>query len=131
VDHFESGYRDLLRVIAECDFVPNVPPIQLAIRLLIPAGSRLLELPEVQNLVEPFDRAGLAYPWRHADARVDALGRRVQQIVERGEAAKLGRAQIFAAIWKAAAEADGISLEEESFNLAAAGRRARRDSAFR
>ena len=111
-----SGYRDLLRVIAECDFVPNVPPIQLAIRLLIPAGSRLLELPEVQNLVEPFDRAGLAYPWRHADARVDALGRRVQQIVERGEAAKLGRAQIFAAIWKAAAEADGISLEAGSAN---------------
>jgi hypothetical protein len=38
---------------------------------------------------------------------VDALGRRVQQIVERGEAAKMDRAQIFTAIWKAAAEADG------------------------
>jgi hypothetical protein len=101
------GYRDLLRVIAENDFVANVPPIQLAIRLLIPAGSRLLELPEVRDLVEPFDRAGLAYPWRHADSRVDALGRRVQQIVERGEAAKMDRAQIFTAIWKAAAEADG------------------------
>jgi radical SAM superfamily enzyme YgiQ (UPF0313 family) len=109
-----SGYRDLLRVIAECDFVSNVPPIQLAIRLLIPAGSRLLELAEVQNLVEPFDRAGLAYPWRHADERVDAVGRRVQQIVEQGEAAKLGRARIFAAIWKAAAEADSNSMEEES-----------------
>jgi hypothetical protein len=109
-----TGYRDLLRVIAECDFVVNVPPIQLAIRLLIPAGSRLLELAEVQEMVQPFDRAGLAYPWRHVDARVDALGRRVQQIVERGEAAKLGRAQIFAAIWKAAADADGISSDAES-----------------
>jgi len=109
-----SGYRDLLRVIAECDFVANVPPIQLAIRLLIPAGSRLLELPEVQELVQPFDQAGLAYPWRHADPRVDALGRRVQQIVEQGEAAKLGRAQIFAAIWRAAAEAEGIASDAES-----------------
>jgi radical SAM superfamily enzyme YgiQ (UPF0313 family) len=108
-----SGYRDLLRVIAENNLVANVPPIQLAIRLLIPAGSRLLELPEVQRLVKPFDRAGLAYPWRNADPRVDIFGRRVQQIVEQGEAAKLGRAQIFAAIWKAAAEADGISARGE------------------
>jgi radical SAM superfamily enzyme YgiQ (UPF0313 family) len=107
------GYRDLLRVIADNDLVANVPPIQLAIRLLIPAGSRLLELPDVQELVEPFDRAGLAYPWRNADSRVDIFGRRVQQIVEQGEAAKLGRAEIFASIWKAAAEADGISAEDE------------------
>jgi hypothetical protein len=106
-----AGYRDLLRVIAENHFVANVPPIQLAIRLLIPAGSRLLELPEVRELVQPFDQAGLAYPWRHSDPRVDALGRRVQQIVEQGEAAKCGRAEIFAAIWKAADEADDASRE--------------------
>ncbi|MGB6431598.1 MAG: radical SAM protein, partial [Candidatus Acidiferrales bacterium] len=114
-----AGFRDLLSVIAECDFVANVPPIQLAIRLLIPAGSRLLELPEVQDLVEPFDRAGLAYPWRHGDPRVDALGRRVQEIVERGEAAKLSRAQIFAAIWQSAAEADGIAGEATAWQLPA------------
>jgi radical SAM superfamily enzyme YgiQ (UPF0313 family) len=108
-----SGYRDLLRVIAENDLVANVPPIQLAIRLLIPAGSRLLELPEVRELVEPFDRAALAYPWRNVDQLVDIFGRRVQQIVEQGEAAKLGRAEIFAAIWKSAAEADGISADAE------------------
>jgi hypothetical protein len=107
-----SGYRDLLRVIAGNNLVANVPPIQLAIRLLIPAGSRLLELPEVQELVQPFDRAGLAYPWHHADSRVDALGRRVQQIVEQAEAAKLGRAEIFAAIWRAAAEAEGVAAED-------------------
>ncbi|MGD0839790.1 MAG: CUAEP/CCAEP-tail radical SAM protein [Candidatus Acidiferrales bacterium] len=105
-----SGYRDLLRVIADNNLVANVPPIQLAIRLLIPAGSRLLELPEVQELVQPFDRAGLAYPWRHADPRVDALGRQVQQIVERSEAAKLSRAEIFATIWRAAAE--GVAAED-------------------
>jgi radical SAM superfamily enzyme YgiQ (UPF0313 family) len=109
-----SGYRDLLRVIAENGLVANVPPIQLAIRLLIPAGSRLLELPAVQGSVESFDRAGLAYPWRNADPRVDTFGRRVQQIVEQGEAAKLGRAQIFASIWKVAAEADGISPDAEA-----------------
>jgi hypothetical protein len=117
-----SGYRDLLRVIADNNLVANVPPIQLAIRLLIPAGSRLLELPEAQELVQPFDRAGLAYPWRHADPRVDALGRRVQQIVEQAEAAKSGRAEIFAAIWRAAAEAEGVAAESSIWQPAPARR---------
>jgi len=117
-----SGYRDLLRVIADNKLVANVAPIQLAIRLLIPAGSRLLELSEVRELVQPFDRAGLAYPWRHADPRVDSLGLRVQQIVEQSEAAKLSRAEIFAAIWRAAAEAEGGAAEDSIWQPAPARR---------
>jgi hypothetical protein len=42
-----EGYSDLLGVLAQESLTENVAPIQLAIRLLIPAGSRLLELPEV------------------------------------------------------------------------------------
>ena len=41
-----EGYCDLLDTIAELDLVEHVAPIQLAIRLLIPEGSRLLELEE-------------------------------------------------------------------------------------
>ena len=37
----------------------QVAPIQLAIRLLIPEGSLLLELPEVRAMVEPFDARAL------------------------------------------------------------------------
>ena len=51
----------------------NVAPIQLAIRLLIPAGSRLLELDEVRDFVGPFDSAALVYPWKHADPRLEEL----------------------------------------------------------
>src|SRR6202023_3051090 len=50
-----EGYNDLLDVIAQHDLCENVAPIQLAIRLLIPAGSRLLELPDVRAMVGPFD----------------------------------------------------------------------------
>ena len=39
-----ASYRDLLEVIAAQNLIENVAPIQLGIRLLIPAGSRLLEL---------------------------------------------------------------------------------------
>jgi radical SAM superfamily enzyme YgiQ (UPF0313 family) len=66
-------YRSFLRRISELGLVESVSPIQYAIRLLIPAGSRLLELPEVRELVGPFDQAGLAYSWRHQDPAMDRL----------------------------------------------------------
>ena len=44
-----AGYRDLLAVIAEQELIENIAPIQLGIRLLIPAGSRLLELAEMRR----------------------------------------------------------------------------------
>ena len=97
-------YLDLLRVIAEQGLVEAVPPIQLAIRLLIPAGSRLLELEEVRKQVGPFDEAALVYPWQHADPRVDALCEEVQEIVRADEKLKRPRAKIFERIWQAATE---------------------------
>ena len=75
------GYLELLELIAELELVEHVAPIQYAIRLLIPAGSRLLELPELQALVQPYDQAALAYPWAHPDARMDQLYREVLRAV--------------------------------------------------
>src|ERR1700733_4162067 len=97
------SYLDLLQVLAEQDLVENVAPIQLAIRLLIPAGSRLLDLAEVRDNVEPFDAAALVYPWNHSDPRVDALAAEVSAIVEREEKLRRNRAEIFTQIWNTAA----------------------------
>jgi hypothetical protein len=102
-----EGYNDLLDVIAEHDLCENVAPIQLAIRLLIPAGSRLLELPDVREMVEPFDSAALVFPWKHGDPRVDALCREISELVQRGEKLKLSRTQIFSHIRRAAHAAAG------------------------
>jgi radical SAM superfamily enzyme YgiQ (UPF0313 family) len=76
-----DGYCDLLDTIAGLDLVDHVPSIQLAIRLLIPEGSKLLELDEVRALVADFDPATLAYGWTHPDARVDELQRQVAALV--------------------------------------------------
>jgi len=102
-----AGYNDLLDVIAGEDLCENVAPIQLAIRLLIPAGSRLLELPDVRAMVAPFDSAALIFPWKHEDSRVDALAREISQIVQRGENLKLSRTEIFSHIRRAARAAAG------------------------
>jgi radical SAM superfamily enzyme YgiQ (UPF0313 family) len=81
-----DGYNDLLDTIAALDLVAHVAPVQLAVRLLIPDGSRLLELDEVHALVQPFDPATLTWPWRHEDVRVDALHQAVSAV-----AASLGK----------------------------------------
>jgi radical SAM superfamily enzyme YgiQ (UPF0313 family) len=103
-----ENYAELLRVLAENDLVDSVAPIQLAIRLLIPAGSRLLELNDVRQMVAPFDEAALVYPWSHADARVDELCDEVAQIVRSGEKLNLSREDIFARICDAASHASVI-----------------------
>ncbi len=102
-----EGYTDLLDVLAEQCLSENVAPIQLAIRLLIPAGSRLLELPEVSAMVGPFDSAALVFPWKHEDQRVDELAREISQLVQRGDSLKLSRTEIFSHIRRAAQAAAG------------------------
>ncbi len=107
-----ESYCELLDVLSEEQLIENVAPIQLAIRLLIPAGSRLLELAEVREMVGPFDPAALVYPWRHPDPRVDALCEEVQELVRVGDKLGRSRAQSFARIWRAAsaaASAAGVS----------------------
>ena len=76
-----EGYVDLLEVIEELDLVEHVAPIQLAIRLLVTSRSALLDLADVREIIEPFDRASLIFPWRHRDARVDALQADIMALV--------------------------------------------------
>jgi radical SAM superfamily enzyme YgiQ (UPF0313 family) len=119
-----DGYRDLLAVIAENDLVEHVAPIQLGIRLLIPEGSRLLELEEVRRDVGAFDAAALVYPWRHADARLDMLAARVQGIAGEADRLKQSRSDTFAQIWRAAAEAAGAGAAEPVWQPPAGASRA-------
>ena len=100
-----AGYRDLLERIAALGLVASVPPVQLSIRLLVPDGSRLLELPDVRALVDPFDRALLGWPWRHPDPRVDALQARIADLVESGS--ENSREETFADAWRLAHAALG------------------------
>jgi radical SAM superfamily enzyme YgiQ (UPF0313 family) len=75
-----EGYGDLLRTIESLGLIEQVAPIQLAIRLLVPERSRLLELPEIRAVLDDFDPERLAYPWRHADPRVDRLQQDVMRL---------------------------------------------------
>lgn len=94
------GYHDLLRTILELDLVGAVSPIQYAIRLLIPRGSRLLELPLVQEFVGEFDPAALVYPWTHPDPRMDRLHEEVLALVSGETGTREDRHATFAKVWE-------------------------------
>lgn len=94
------GYGDLLRVIAELGLVENVSPVQLALRLLVTPGSRLLELPDIQERIERFDEAALIYRWRHQDPDIDQLAARVLSLVHDEQRRHAPRREIFRNIWQ-------------------------------
>lgn len=99
------NYLDLLKVIADLDLIESVAPIQYAIRLLIPAGSKLLDLLEVRNMVGAFDEEALLYPWVHRDPMVDQLYKDILAAVESAQAAKANRREIFSKVWRLASAA--------------------------
>ena len=102
-----AGYCDLLQMIDRLELIEHVAPIQLAIRLLIPEGSRLLELDDIRTIVEAYSPSSLIYPWRHADPAVDALQRAVEQLV--GLRFSADRRATFDRIWQDAHTAAGIA----------------------
>jgi radical SAM superfamily enzyme YgiQ (UPF0313 family) len=99
-------YLEMLRTIDRLDLVDHVAPIQLAIRLLVTEGSRLLELSDVRSVIGPFDPRCLTYPWAHPDARVDALQKSIEALV--GVNLSASRRDVFARVWNLAHDAAGV-----------------------
>jgi len=97
-----EGYLDLLRVLLEEELVENVAPVQLGIRLLIPEGSRMLELEDVRDAIGAFDAESLVYPWKNSDARMDVLSEKVQSMAAAADSGRWPRVKTFEAIWKTA-----------------------------
>ena len=107
-----EDYCELLDAIEALDLVEHVAPIQLAIRLLIPSGSRLLGVDEVTRLAGVFDGNTLTYRWSHPDPRVDALQNDVSALVGRRLTSE--RHEAFAAISTLAHERAGLTEPRRS-----------------
>jgi radical SAM superfamily enzyme YgiQ (UPF0313 family) len=90
-----ESYRELLELLVDLDLVEHVAPVQLALRLLIPRGSRLLELAEIQTVIREFDQPALLYRWRHPDSAVDALAEQALRIA----ASHGSRREVFGYLW--------------------------------
>jgi len=97
-----ENYLDLLEQLRRLELIVAVAPIQLAIRLLVTAGSRLLEMEEIRRQIGGFDAKSLTYPWRHREPAIDRLCEELQDLVGQAENAEASRAAIFEKIWSAA-----------------------------
>jgi hypothetical protein len=93
-----GSYRAFLSALKELELIENVSPVQLALRLLIPAGSRMLELADVRELVTGFDAPALLHRWTHPDAAVDRLAAAALKIA----GGKGTRRELFGRIWELA-----------------------------
>jgi radical SAM superfamily enzyme YgiQ (UPF0313 family) len=100
-----DGYCELLHAIDRLALVDHVAPIQLAIRLLVTAGSRLQELESVRTVTGPFNPRSLTYPWVHRDPRVDVLQQEIEQLA--GVNLTASRRVLFNRVWDLAHAAAG------------------------
>jgi radical SAM superfamily enzyme YgiQ (UPF0313 family) len=99
--------RDLLAFVAEHDLIANVDPVQYTIRLLLPEGSLLLDHPDLQPHLGPYDAERLTYTWRAADPRVDALQAELARLVERRVSEGASTTETFLDVNAAVVEAAG------------------------
>jgi len=72
----------LLDLVARCDLVGNVDPVQYAIRLLVPPGSLLVTSGRLDGRLGPYDDEHLGWSWQAGDPRLDVLQARLSDIAE-------------------------------------------------
>ncbi|MGH9141136.1 MAG: CUAEP/CCAEP-tail radical SAM (seleno)protein [Vicinamibacterales bacterium] len=107
-----ASYCDLLDTITALDLVDHVAPIQLAIRLLVPQGSRLLEVDEMRTHLGSFDESTLTYRWTHPDPRVDELQHDIMAMV--GSRLTSDRRRLFVEVRTLAHERCGLPCPPET-----------------
>jgi radical SAM superfamily enzyme YgiQ (UPF0313 family) len=99
---------DLVEVIAARGLEGHVAPVQLSVRLLVPAGSLLLEQGDLAAAFGPYDPAALGHRWSHPDARVDRLQGEIAALVAAHAREGAPPAVTFAAIRARAYAAAGL-----------------------
>jgi hypothetical protein len=68
-----ADVRDIVAFVVDHDLVEVTEPVQLSLRLLVPPGSLLLDLPEMASFLDGYDASAGTWRWHAADPEVDAL----------------------------------------------------------
>ena len=94
-----DDYLAQLNFIRERGLSRHLPPIQLAIRLLVPPGSALLSTPDTGDWLGELDAEAFIHRWIHPDSRMDRLYEQVSDRVTEAESTGEPPKETFAAIW--------------------------------
>ena len=94
-----DGVADICDFVVDHDMVDVVEAVQYSLRLLIPPGSLLLELPELAPHLDGYDSERFTHDWHAADPRVDALCASVGEVVADAAARGDGAAATFRTVY--------------------------------
>jgi radical SAM superfamily enzyme YgiQ (UPF0313 family) len=98
---------EIFSFIDEFDLFEVTEPVQLAIRLLIPRGSLVLDIPGVRDLVGDYDEEALSYLWTSSDPAVDELQAGLAARAERHAAGEGSLIETLVDMWSMALETAG------------------------
>ncbi len=115
-----GDYLAMLDFVERHELHGAAPPVQYALRLLLPPGSPLVSRIASAGLLDGFDQARLTYRWRHPDPRMERLAADAGAIASAdaaspaacgahaGRRAALTTAAVLGALRDAAARAAGV-----------------------
>jgi radical SAM superfamily enzyme YgiQ (UPF0313 family) len=105
----------LVDFVADHDLVGSVDPVQYTIRLLLPAGSLLLDQPDLAPHLGEWDDDRLTFAWTPAHPEMDDLQQElallVEQSVGRGDPISTTYAQIRGAIGAPPVDLAGVATD--------------------
>lgn len=109
---------DILEFVIRHDLIGNTDPVQYTIRLLIPQGSLMLDVAELEPYLGPYDASNLTYTWRAADERTVVLQRELADLVEAGQRSEKTITEIFCDVRDAVLAAAGRVAGDRELILA-------------
>lgn len=99
-----EDYFDLLDFIEEHALIDEVDPVQMAIRLLVPPGSCLLDSAHMREHIRGLDPENFIHRWEHPDPRMDRLHEEALPLVEDAAARREDAAATFLRLRRLAAD---------------------------
>ena len=106
----KGDLAEIFAFIDDFDLFEVTEPVQLAIRLLIPRGSLVLDIPGARDLVGEYDDSLLSYRWVSADPTVDQLQRRLAHRAEESAKSETPLTETLTEMWVMALEVAGESV---------------------
>ncbi len=98
----------IFRFISSHDLIESTDPVQLGIRLLIPAGSLVLGIDGMDRYLGPYDDRALSYRWESPDSEMDELSARLMAIAETGASRGVPVSETFMQQWIAVVEGSDL-----------------------
>lgn len=109
----------IFRFISAHDLIDSTDPVQLGIRLLIPKGSLMLDIPALQPHLGAYEPEALSYSWTAQDPETDGLAAKFAEIAEAGASLRRPVAETFIEQWLALVEDSDLEPPSETIGLGA------------